>query len=421
MSYENKMMQMKKLLGKSKPVVEEKPSFQKPDAPPYIKNWQEAGLTLIENDFGVLFERTVSYPYTFVHGDYQLGELFDAISMWEASGIEHPFHTTSDETLVFFDTETTGLKGTGTHIFLIGLLTDTGKAFQLTQYVLADPSNETAFLFESKFWQKANTVITYNGKSFDWPQLEMRWTLNKPFLPPLKSPRQIDLLHSSKRIWRDDLHGMKLTKVETEKLGFYRHGDIPGHLAPIIYFDAVKSGNATSLMKVLTHNEWDLLSLITLYVHSTKLLMKELQETSISSTNIGKWYGDLKYRAISKATLTDVTESFNEREAAHAHYYLGYQHKKDGEVDEAIRAFTVASTYTDERMQEDAFLQLAILYEHKEKNMEKALHATEQGIHVAKRQLNQSTTAFQNRMNAWQKRLNRLHKKINNPRVMTKK
>ena len=62
------------------------------------------------------------------------------------------------------------------------------------------------------------------------------------------------------------LERFRLTTIEEEKLGFIREGDIPGHLAPIIYLDAVKSGRAELLMKVLKHNEWDILiSSCTLY------------------------------------------------------------------------------------------------------------------------------------------------------------
>ena len=405
-------MQMKKMLGKKQETTCEKPSFVKPNPPAYLKEWEKEGLTIIENDFGVLFERKVQYPYEYRHGSYKLGELFDAINLWEEAQIDHPFKVSDDETLIFFDTETTGLKGTGTHIFLLGLLKDTGTQFELTQYVLADPSNEAAFLWESKFWQHAHTIISYNGKSFDWPQLEMRWTLNREHIPPLKAPRQVDLLHSTKRIWRDDLERMKLTKVESEKLGFVRVGDIPGHLAPIIYFDAVKSGNAHSLLKVLKHNEWDLLSLITLYIHSTKLLNEKNHETSIASTNIGKWYGDLKYRSISKETLQNVTNSFEQKEVAVAHFYLAQHYKKDDEVELALESFAVAAKYTQARMQEDAYLQQAILLEHKVNNFEKALQMTERGIECAIAQSNKTSKAFQNRINKWEIRKERLRRKI---------
>lgn len=68
--------------------------------PNYIGTWQQAGLTLVENDFGVLFKRVVTYPLTYRHGHYELQELFDAIGLWEQSE-EHPYAVTSGETLVF--------------------------------------------------------------------------------------------------------------------------------------------------------------------------------------------------------------------------------------------------------------------------------------------------------------------------------
>lgn len=403
---------MKKLLGKKQDVKIEAPVFEKPAAPAYLDSWRKEGLSLIENDFGVLFERKVTYPYEYKHGDYTLGLLFAAVNAWEEAGVEHPYAAASDEKLVFFDTETTGLKGTGTQIFLLGVLEDTGEEFEMTQYVLADPSNEAAFLFESKFWQRHMTVVSYNGKSFDWPQLEMRWTLNQRDLPKLKPQRQIDLLHSSKRLWRDDMDGMKLTKVETEKLGFHRVDDIPGHLAPIIYFDAVKSGNATTLMKILTHNEWDLLSLITLYIHSTKLLLESMDESATTLTNIGKWYGDLKHRVRSKEKLADVTEQFKDEEVATAHYYLALTYKRDGETELALRSFEIASQNTAMRMRENAFLHLAILYEHKLKDLQKALTMTSAGHAIAEADWHSKSSAKDKRIRDWEIRKKRLENKL---------
>ena len=75
MSYENKILQMKKMLGKKTKKEEEKPTFQKPGKPRYIEQWQQAGLELIENDFGVLFKREVRYPLDYQHGHYKLGQL----------------------------------------------------------------------------------------------------------------------------------------------------------------------------------------------------------------------------------------------------------------------------------------------------------------------------------------------------------
>ena len=405
---------MKKMLGKKTEHKQEKPKFIKPDPPSYSDEWQQAGLERIENEFGMLFKREVRYPFHYEHGNYKLGELFHALGRWKTEADDHPFAITEQETIVFFDTETTGLKGAGTHIFLLGFLQADEEGFTLTQYVLADPSNEAALLFESKLWQKNVTIVSYNGKSFDWPQLQVRWTLNQQHLPPLKTQRQIDLLHSSKRLWKDDLSRMKLTQVEQEKLGFHRIGDIPGHLAPIIYFDAVKSGNAETLMKVLVHNEWDLLSLITLYIHSTNLLFDAIStESATTYTNIGKWFGDLKKRQTSAEILQAVTTHFESQQTGYAHFYLAFELKRAGEIDLAIESFRSSLPSITGKKQLQAYEQLAILYEHQVKDYEQALIYSKKGQELLGNIMFQKQSQLFNQQKSWQKRLVRLANKHN--------
>ncbi|MEO4053031.1 ribonuclease H-like domain-containing protein [Solibacillus sp. CAU 1738] len=410
MSYENKILQMKKMLGKKTSEEQEKPKFVKPAAPSYKEAWTAAGLTPVHNDFGMLFKREVRYPLTYRHGNYELGELYNAIEAWEAADMNHPYRLTFDDTLVFFDTETTGLKGTGTHIFLLGLLEERGDEFVLTQYVLADPENEAALLFESKFWQRAITIVSYNGKSFDWPMLETRWTLNQNIIPKLRPQKQIDLLHSSKRLWKNDLEKMKLVQVEEEKLGFKREGDIPGYLAPIIYFDAVKSGNAEALMKVLLHNEWDLLSLITLYVHQTKLLFASEVESAVTYTNIGKWYGDLKQPIASEHVLTNVTENYREQEASLAYFYLAIQQKRNANYESAKLSFEKALPGISPKQKLQAYEQLAMLHEHQFQQFDRALFYTEKGLEIV-RQSSLTTDQKQKQLVKWEKRYKRIENK----------
>ena len=373
---------MKKLLSKATP-EQQKPQFVKPSVPNYAQRWIAQGLMQLENEFGVLFKREVEYPYDYKHGHYELQQLFDVLEMWGQRG-DHPYKATYEDELVFFDTETTGLKGTGTHIFLLGFLTVEDDCFRLTQYVLADPSNEVAFLFESKLWRPGKSLVSYNGKSFDWPQVETRWTLNRTHLPPLKTQRQIDLLHSTKRLWKNDMKQLKLTKVEEEKLGFVRQGDIPGFLAPIIYLDAIKSGEASALMKVLHHNEWDLLSLITLYIHSSKLLFdQQLTESATTYTNIGKWHKDTKNLGASSEVLEHVIQNFEADESAVARYYLAYELKKQGQFIEARQAFCESIPYLPLRDQLKAYEQMAIIEEHKMKELQQAYISTNRCLEIA--------------------------------------
>lgn len=408
---------MKKMLGKKTNAEPDKPVFQKPDKPTYIRAWEEAGLETIENEFGVLFKREVRYPLDYVHGNYQLGQLFDAISLWEEVGHEHPYAVTFDDTLLFFDTETTGLKGVGTHIFLLGFLEKDEEQFILTQLVLADPSNEAAFLFQSKLWQRTATVVSYNGKSFDWPQLETRWTLNQAHIPRLRQQKQIDLLHSTKRLWKNDLERMKLTQVEQEKLGFKRDGDIPGFLAPIIYLDAVKSGSAESLMKVLQHNEWDLLSLVTLYIHSTNLLFnRNKQESATTYTNIGKWYNDLKLKDTGKEILTTVTEEYEKSETGLAYYYLAYEQKRAAQYTHAATLFEKSISYIPAKFKMKAFEQLAILQEHRLKNYEQALFYIKEGITLIQQTDELNDQQRQKKLASWDKRYSRIVLKMKKER-----
>ena len=410
---------MKKLLGKKKQADVDSASahkqnltFSKPDEPAYVADWENAGLTAVRNDYGIVFKRVVKYPLHYNHGNYELKQLFAVQKKWARFEGEHPYKTLPEETLLFFDTETTGLKGVGTQIFLLGYLKLEGDEFVLTQYVLANPSNEVAFLREGNVWTANQTIVTYNGKSFDWPQLETRWTLNRAHLPKLVKSKHIDLLHSTKRIWKNDMEKMKLTSVEKEKLGFERVGDIPGFLAPVIYLDAVKCGNATSLMKVLHHNEWDLLSLITLYIHSSLLLFDQnLAESSTTYTNIGKWYGDLKQVEAGATVLEKVTDQFKQYETGMAHYHLGLQQKKLGEFEKAIASFEKCVSYVNIETKVKASEQVAMLAEHKLKDYVKALAFTERSMEYARMIQHWSTEKVEKQLNQLENRHARIVKK----------
>ncbi|MGE7834886.1 ribonuclease H-like domain-containing protein [Viridibacillus arvi] len=413
MSYENKILQMKKLLKKNNTqhVIEKEPIL-KPDVPNYAGIWQDAGLKMIENDFGVVFLLEKHYPLDYKHGAIYLRELYDAFEKWQHTQNSHPISLTDANNLIFYDTETTGLKGVGTHIFLNGLLEESEDGFTLKQYVLADPSNEVAFLFESKFWQGRKTIITYNGKSFDWPQLQTRWTLNKKDLPPLKEHDHLDLFHGSKRIWKNDIARMKLTQVEEEKLGFTRLDDVPGYLAPIIYLDAVKSGQPDALLKVLKHNEWDLLSLLTLYVQATNLLCEDIAEESATTyTNIGKWYADLREIDRSEELLQQVTNQYTSEEAANAYFHLGFQQKKQQNYIEARKSFQQALPYLQGRQQIIALIELAKIFEHHVKNYEFALEMTKQALKLVTESSLWTKDSKSLRLADIQKRKNRLERK----------
>ena len=105
MSYENKILQMKKMLGKKvqQPVANEQSTYQKPVIPNYVNQWEKAGLTRIDNEFGIVFKRQVHYPFHYQHGHYPLQSFFDALIKWQSADFDHPYALDVDENVLFFD------------------------------------------------------------------------------------------------------------------------------------------------------------------------------------------------------------------------------------------------------------------------------------------------------------------------------
>ena len=415
MSYEAKLMQMKKLVKKKAPLpLENQPDREHviPPSPSYEDRWLSAGLVKEENEYGSVYKRVINYKPNYEHGKYELAGLLHTVEQWREAKENHPLSPDFSRPLVFFDTETTGLKGAGTLIFLMGFIEYTDTSFTLTQYVLPGPDHETAFLYATNLWKQPMSVVMYNGKSFDMPQVQTRWTMNRDVLPPLLKHTEIDLLHGSKRIWKNEMATFKLTAVEEEQLGFFREGDIPGHMAPIIYQDAVKNGRAEMLMKVLLHNEWDILSLVTLYIRSTDMLLLEATGSSSNAdTNVGKWFTDLKSYDRSKEILSRVIVEYGNDEPR-AHFHIGFILKRDSLYSKAVDSFTIAANGLSGREKIIACEELAKLYEHKIKELQSALKWTKD----AREFLEEGTDiseGFKNRMrNSFKHRERRLMRKL---------
>jgi uncharacterized protein len=416
MSYEQKLMQMKKLLKKADNKVMPKavPETVKRAARPpfYEQQWLDAGLTKVVNKHGIVYKRIVEYDADYQHGNIVLSGLKSTIDKWENSGEVHPLSPDFSKPLLFFDTETTGLKGAGTLIFLMGFIEQTASSFKMTQYVLPGPDHEAAFLFESGLWMKPSTLVTYNGKSFDIPMVETRWTMNRKELPPLLEHTQIDLLHGSRRIWKGEMATFRLPAIEQEQLGFFREGDIPGHMAPIIYQDAVKNGRAELLMKVLVHNEWDILSLVALYIRSTDLLLKtDNPESANTHTNIGKWFADLKSHDRSKQVFESVIAEFGINYPM-THFHFGFILKKEQAYIEAVSSFAIAAAELTGRERIIALEELAKLYEHKLKELRMALDSTQAAISFLKADTNLTEKFRISSRNNFKKREIRINRKL---------
>ena len=95
---------------------------------------------------------------------------------------------------ICLDTETTGLgTGTGHVAFIVGLGWWEGSDFVVRQLVLADHADEPALLAQLATHLPADAcLVTYNGRTFDWPLLVSRFRLAGG--PPPAIGRHLDLL-----------------------------------------------------------------------------------------------------------------------------------------------------------------------------------------------------------------------------------
>jgi uncharacterized protein YprB with RNaseH-like and TPR domain len=82
---------------------------------------------------------------------------------------------------LFLDTETTGLAGgSGTYAFLVGIAWWGDGGLEIEQFFLREYSEERAFLFALRERIAERPVlVTFNGKSFDWPLLETRYRMSR--------------------------------------------------------------------------------------------------------------------------------------------------------------------------------------------------------------------------------------------------
>lgn len=164
--------------------------------------------------------------------------------------------------LLFIDTETTGLAGgTGTLAFLIGLLRAQGDGLCLRQYLLTAFDGERAMFEDLGRWLRGNeTLVSFNGKSFDAPLLAARHRLCG-MGDPLHGLLHWDLMHPTRRAFGSRWPDCRLATAERHLLGFLRENDLASAEVPQVWFEFVRFGQAARIPAVLRHNYWDLLSL----------------------------------------------------------------------------------------------------------------------------------------------------------------
>ena len=247
----------------------------------------------VENERGAFYQVEHRFPLDHWHGSVSLSRL-KVVSPSAFSVLAK-----GDESLeldltraVFLDTETTGLSGgSGTAAFLIGLGYIQDESFVVRQLFMRDYPEEEAMLHELvTVLGGFESLVTFNGKSFDLPLLESRLVLSRLRFALAELPH-FDLLHPARSLWKARLESCRLTDLEYVLLDLERDEDVPGELIPSLYFDYLRTRDASRVFRVFTHNRYDIVSLAALTVRASEMLQEGVSpEHPIDDYSLGRLF-----------------------------------------------------------------------------------------------------------------------------------
>ena len=211
-------------------------------------------------------------------------------------------HAADPEKWLFLDTEATGfIGGAGTLAFLIGLAWWDSGGIQIEQLFMRDPAEEYSILLElARRLRKRPVLVTFNGKSFDWPLLVSRFRMARVIDVPILNAH-LDFLHPAREIWKLQVGSVRLGQLEEhvlgfESLGWSRREDIDSALIPGIYFDYV-NGRAQRMEGVFRHNRMDLRGLAALAGRILQMLSangdaaKQTEHQALEMYGIARFFG----------------------------------------------------------------------------------------------------------------------------------
>jgi len=267
-------------LRPTRPVISSRPkTLREPDQEDAIARLIGAGVA--RNHFGehLVLRNWFSTPESFEPSTVAL----ELLSRTRDASLFGPARAALEDPSkwLFLDTETTGLAGgTGTYAFLIGLAWWDAGALQVEQLFMRDFAEEYSLLHElAERVAERPVLVTFNGKTFDWPLLDSRFTMTRSIRTP-RLAAHIDLLHPARALWKLRLGSVRLVELERHvldapRLGWHRQDDVASALIPQYYFDYIRGGSADPLVGVLRHNQMDLRGLAALFAKINTLLASQ--------------------------------------------------------------------------------------------------------------------------------------------------
>lgn len=280
----------------------------------------------------------------------------------------------------FLDTETTGLAGgSGTYAFLIGVGRITPAGFELRQFFMRDLAEEASLLHGlSEYLSQFDTLVTYNGRTYDQPLLETRYRMAR-MKPPFARMEHLDLLFGARRLWKLRFDSCRLIELENQILGFEREGDLPGEMIPYVYFEYLRKREAGRIVPILHHNAIDILTLACL----TAIVPRAFQSPEdaplthgAEMVGLARWL--CRCEQYEKALVLyrrALDKGLRDELMFRSLWDVARIEKKLGREDAALAVYTdLAGGRNPFRL--SALEELAKYYEHRERNYSMALEVT---------------------------------------------
>ncbi|MBZ0266707.1 ribonuclease H-like domain-containing protein, partial [bacterium] len=160
--------------------------------------------------------------------------------------------------IVVLDLETTGFWGCP--VFLSGMLYREEGRLVSMQILARDYPEEPAMLAAaSALLKRRKVLVTFNGKSYDAPCFAERCSAHR-IRTGIRRMAHVDVLHASRRRWKDELPDCRLQTLEWEVVGLHRTGDIPSAEIPGVYHAYAASRDPEELHGVLHHGRVDVVT-----------------------------------------------------------------------------------------------------------------------------------------------------------------
>ncbi|MGH9737354.1 MAG: ribonuclease H-like domain-containing protein [Candidatus Acidiferrales bacterium] len=282
---------------------------------------------------------------------------------------------------LFLDTETTGMSGgSGTYAFLVGVAWWDAGGLEVEQFFMREHSEEHSVLLElAERIAERRVLVTFNGKSFDWPLLETRYRMTRSIkVPSLRA--HLDFLHPARNLWRPKLGSVRLAHLERHVLGWNRGTDVMSELIPSMYFDYLRGGSPEPLVPIFHHNQMDLRGLAALAARVLALLAHPEQHGQdalelFGVSRICERRGDVRARELYERSIVGELPEETDRKARRS---LAFLAKRAGDLRRAETLWGGMLGCSREGL--EAYEQLAILYERRARDCQKAAALTRQAL-----------------------------------------